>query len=542
MADLLTVRDLQIQATSYPPGEPPKTVTLVDGVSFVLRKGKVLGLIGESGAGKSTIGLAALAYGRGGVRITGGEVILSGQDILKLDHGGIRGVRGTQVCYVAQSAAAAFNPAHRLGDQVIEASLRHGVMDRAAAQKRALYLFKVLGLPSPETFGERFPHQVSGGQLQRAMTAMALCPNPKLIVFDEPTTALDVTTQIDVLAAIKHAIEETHTAALYITHDLAVIAQIADDIMVLRHGRTVEYGSTRQIIEAPHEDYTRALVNVRSIRREEAADQADALLKVEDIGAGYGGVTVLSDISLHLPKGQTLAVVGESGSGKSTLARVTTGLLPPSSGSVSFDGKVMSAELKGRTKEELRRIQMIYQIADTAMNPRQTVRDIIGRPLTFYFGVRGAEKTARVKDLLDQIEMGDRFVNRYPAELSGGQKQRVAIARALAANPDLILCDEPTSALDPLVAEGILSLLLRLQRETSVSYMFITHDLAIVRAIADAVAVLRHGRLVRFGPRSTVLSPPFDDYTDLLLKSVPEMQLGWLERVLATRRMASADN
>ena len=542
MADLLTVRNLRIQATSFPPGEPPKTVTLVDDVSFALRKGKVLGLIGESGAGKSTIGLAALAYGRGGVRITGGEVILSGQDILKLDHHGIRGVRGSQVCYVAQSAAAAFNPAHRLGQQVIEASLRHGVMDRDAAEKRALYLFKVLGLPSPETFGERFPHQVSGGQLQRAMTAMALCPNPQLIVFDEPTTALDVTTQIDVLAAIKHAIEETHTAALYITHDLAVIAQIADDIMVLRHGKTIEYGNTKQIIEAPSKEYTRALVNVRGIGREEAADQADALLRIENVAAAYGGTKVLSDISLHLPKGQTLAVVGESGSGKSTLARVTTGLLPASSGRVSFDGKVMSAELKGRTKEDLRRIQMIYQIADTAMNPRQTVRDIVGRPLTFYFGMRGARKTGRVKELLDQIEMGERFMSRYPAELSGGQKQRVAIARALAANPDLILCDEPTSALDPLVAEGILSLLLRLQQETAVSYMFITHDIAIVRAIADAVAVLHRGRLIRFGPRSMVLSPPFDDYTDLLLKSVPEMQLGWLERVLATRRMASAGN
>ena len=542
MADLLTVRNLRIQATSFPPGEPPKTVTLVDDVSFALRKGKVLGLIGESGAGKSTIGLAALAYGRGGVRITGGEVILSGQDILKLDHQGIRGVRGSQVCYVAQSAAAAFNPAHRLGQQVIEASLRHGVMDRDAAEKRALYLFKVLGLPSPETFGERFPHQVSGGQLQRAMTAMALCPNPQLIVFDEPTTALDVTTQIDVLAAIKHAIEETHTAALYITHDLAVIAQIADDIMVLRHGKTIEYGNTKQIIEAPSKEYTRALVNVRGIGREEAADQADALLRIENVAAAYGGTKVLSDISLHLPKGQTLAVVGESGSGKSTLARVTTGLLPASSGRVSFDGKVMSAELKGRTKEDLRRIQMIYQIADTAMNPRQTVRDIVGRPLTFYFGTRGAKKTGRVKELLDQIEMGERFMSRYPAELSGGQKQRVAIARALAANPDLILCDEPTSALDPLVAEGILSLLLRLQQETAVSYMFITHDIAIVRAIADAVAVLHRGRLIRFGPRSMVLSPPFDDYTDLLLKSVPEMQLGWLERVLATRRMASAGN
>ncbi|MGO4115759.1 ABC transporter ATP-binding protein [Rhizobium ruizarguesonis] len=543
MPELLSVRNLKIEATSYPPGEPPKRVTIVDGVSFDLKKGKVLGLIGESGAGKSTIGLSALAYGRGGAEITGGEVLLDGDNILALGKNGIRQIRGARVCYVAQSAAAAFNPAHRLGDQVIEASVKHGLMSKDKARERALYLFGVLGLPNPETFGERFPHQVSGGQLQRAMTAMALCSNPELIVFDEPTTALDVTTQIDVLAAIKHAIEETHTAALYITHDLAVVAQISDDIMVLRYGKQVEYGSVQQIIEAPREDYTRALVNVRQAYREEAADQSAALLKVENVSAEYSnGFKVLHDVTLHVPRGQTLAVVGESGSGKSTLARVITGLLPPSSGRVVFDGKPLMPGLKSRPNDDLRRIQLIYQMADTAMNPRQTVRDIIGRPLTFYYGLRGAEKTARVKELLDQIEMGKGFVDRYPAELSGGQKQRVAIARALAAKPELILCDEPTSALDPLVAEGILKLLLRLQEEEQLSYVFITHDIAIVRAIADSVAVMHRGKLVRFGPKSTALSPPFDDYTDLLLKSVPEMEIGWLERVLATRRMESAGN
>ncbi|MEK1932262.1 MAG: ABC transporter ATP-binding protein [Pararhizobium sp.] len=543
MPDLLSVKNLKIEATSYPPGEPPKTVTLVENVSFDLQKGKVLGLIGESGAGKSTIGLSALAYGRGGASITGGQVLLNGKDILTLGRDGVRTVRGCKVCYVAQSAAAAFNPAHKLGDQVIEASLRHKVMSRADAEKRALYLFRVLGLPNPETFGDRYPHQVSGGQLQRAMTAMALCPNPELIVFDEPTTALDVTTQIDVLAAIKHAIEETHTAALYITHDLAVVAQISDDIMVLRHGKTIEYGTTKQIIEAPGEDYTRALVSVRQTKREEALDQSNTLLKIEHVSAGYAnGFKVLHDVSMHLPKGQTLAIVGESGSGKSTLARVITGLLPPSEGKITFDGKDLPKALSGRTKDELRRVQMIYQMADTAMNPRQTVRDIIGRPISFYYGLHGAKKTERVKQLLDQIEMGDRFLDRYPAELSGGQKQRVAIARALAAKPELILCDEPTSALDPLVAEGILNLLLKLQEETAVSYVFITHDIAIVRAIADSVAVMHRGKLVRFGPKSKVLSPPFDDYTDLLLKSVPEMELGWLEKVLTTRRMESAGN
>ncbi|ANL68065.1 oligopeptide ABC transporter ATP-binding protein (plasmid) [Rhizobium phaseoli] len=543
MPELLSVRNLKIEATSYPPGEPPKRVTIVDGVSFDLKKGKVLGLIGESGAGKSTIGLSALAYGRGGAEITGGEVRLDGTDILGLGKNGIRKIRGARVCYVAQSAAAAFNPAHRLGDQVIEASVKHGLMTREEARKRALYLFRVLGLPNPETFGERFAHQVSGGQLQRAMTAMALCSNPELIVFDEPTTALDVTTQIDVLAAIKHAIEETHTAALYITHDLAVVAQISDDIMVLRHGKQVEYGSVQQIIEAPREDYTRALVNVRQAHREEAADQSTALLKVENVSAEYSnGFKVLHGVSLHVPKGQTLAVVGESGSGKSSLARAITGLLPPKSGRIVFGGKPLVPDLKNRQNDDLRRIQLIYQMADTAMNPRQTVRDIIGRPLTFYYGLRGAEKTARVKELLDQIEMGNGFIDRYPAELSGGQKQRVAIARALAAKPELILCDEPTSALDPLVAEGILKLLLRLQQEEQLSYIFITHDIAIVRAIADGVAVMHRGKLVRFGPKSTALSPPFDDYTDLLLKSVPEMEIGWLERVLTTRKMASAGN
>ena len=541
MSDLLSVRDLRIGATIFPPGEDPQDIDIVHGVSFDLQKGKVVGLIGESGAGKSTIGLAALAYGRGGVRITGGQVLLDGKDILSMNKKGIRSIRGARVCYVAQSAAASFNPAHKLGDQVIESSIEHGLMTREEARKRADYLFEILGLPDPHNFGDRYPHQVSGGQLQRAMTAMALCSNPELIVFDEPTTALDVTTQIDVLAAIKNAIEKTGTAALYITHDLAVVAQISDDIMVLRNGDTIEYGPVKQIIENPRQDYTKALVNVRQTKLAEARDQSDALLKVENISAAYGnGVQVLHDVSLHVPRGQTLAVVGESGSGKSTLARVITGLLPPFEGKVTFVDEELSAEQKKRSRDHLRRIQLIYQMADTAMNPRQTVGQIIGRPLQFYFGMRGAARKAKVIELLDEIEMGETFYDRYPAELSGGQKQRVAIARALAAKPELILCDEPTSALDPLVAEGILDLLMRLQKERQVSYLFITHDIAIVRAIADSVAVMLQGKLVDFGPRSEVLNPPFDDYTDLLLKSVPEMKLGWLENVLATRKMESA--
>ncbi len=541
---LLDVKNLKIGATIYPPGEPAQEIEIVKGVSFQLERGKVLGLIGESGAGKSTIGLSAMAYGRGGVRITGGEVWLNGREILASGAGGLREIRGREVTYVAQSAAAAFNPAKKLMEQVIEATLKHGICSRVDAEERAVRLFGKLGLPNPETIGNRYPHQVSGGQLQRVMTAMALCSEPSLVVFDEPTTALDVTTQIDVLAAIKEAIRETGVAALYITHDLAVVAQVSDHIMVLRNGDMVEYGSVAQIIETPQEDYTRALVSVRSIDHTEKVDDAVPVLEVDNVTARYRGLDfdVLKNITVSLRPGHTLAVVGESGSGKSTLARAITGLLPPSAGEMRFDGRTLSSALKNRTKDDLRELQMIYQMADVAMNPRHTVGTIIGRPIEFYFGLRGAEKRKRVQELLDEIEMGEGFIDRYPAELSGGQKQRVCIARALAAKPKLIICDEVTSALDPLVADGILKLLLDLQAREGVAYLFITHDLATVKAIADSIAVMYRGEVVRYGSKSEVLAPPFDDYTDLLLSSVPEMKLGWLENVIANRKMESAGN
>ncbi len=543
MADLLLdIRNLHIEATVQAPGERPHDIVIVDDVSLSLEKGRVLGLIGESGAGKSTIGLATMGYGRGAIRLSG-EVWLNGRDILGGGLRELRRLRGREVTYVSQSAAASFNPAKRLMEQIIEAGLEHGVGSRRELARRAVRLFDALGLPDPENFGLRYPHQVSGGQLQRAMTVMALVPEPDMIVFDEPTTALDVTTQIDVLAAIKKAIRETGVAAMYITHDLAVVAQVSDDIMVLRNGRMVERGTTDEIINSPREEYTRALVSVRSIEHDEKGPTDTPVLSTRNISARYGkGAQVLDDVSVDLHPGQTLAIVGESGSGKSTLARVITGLLPPFSGEVSFQGRRLSPALSGRSKDDLRQLQMIYQMADVAMNPRQTVGTIIGRPLEFYFGLRGRARRARVLELLDDIEMGPEFIDRYPAELSGGQKQRVCIARALAAKPSVIICDEVTSALDPLVADGILKLLLRLQEREDVAYLFITHDLATVRAIADSIAVMYRGALVRYGPKSEVLSPPFDDYTDLLLASVPEMKIGWLEEVLSRRRMESAGN
>ncbi|MGD9743320.1 MAG: ABC transporter ATP-binding protein [Dongiaceae bacterium] len=530
---LLEIRGLRIEGQSE-----DRWHQIVKGVDLDLNRGEVLGLIGESGAGKSTIGLAAMGYARPGCRISAGSVKFDGLELVGLAEAKKRTLWGSRISYVAQSAAASFNPAHRLIEQFSEVPLEHKVMGADEAKKRAIDLFRRLRLPNPETIGMRYPHQVSGGQLQRAMTAMAMSCTPDLIIFDEPTTALDVTTQIEVLAAIKNIVRQFNTAAIYITHDLAVVAQMADRIMVLRYGETVEEAPTAEMLAHPKQAYTRTLWAVRSLHKpEEPAD--DMLLRVEGVEASYGNsIKVLDGIDLAVPRGRTVALVGESGSGKSTLARVITGLLPPSKGQVLFEGKPLPPALKQRSKDMLRRMQMIYQMPDTALNPRRRVRDIIGRPLRHYLGLRGAVQEKRIVELLEMIELDHRFIDRLPGELSGGQKQRVCIARALAAKPDLIICDEVTSALDQIVAEGILKLLLRLQKELNVSYLYITHDLATVKAIADWIVVMHQGRIVQQGPKQAVLTPPHHAYTELLLSSVPEMDPAWLDGVLARRGAA----
>ena len=527
---LLDMRDIRIDGFS-----DERWHEIIKGVDLTLKRGEVMGLIGESGAGKSTLGKAAMGYAQPGCKIKSGSIMFDGLDLMAMSEAEKQELWGSRIAYVAQSAAASFNPAHKLINQTVEATVGHNVRSESESKADAVQLYDALQLPNPDSIGDRYPHQVSGGQLQRVMTAMAMSPRPDLIIFDEPTTALDVTTQVEVLVAMRDIVERFHTAAIYITHDLAVVAQMADFIKVLRYGEEVEEAETRKMLAQPEMDYTKSLWSVRALHKEEERHD-DIVLKIDGVDAAYGNsVKVLHDVSIAIPRGSTVAVVGESGSGKSTTARVITGLLPPSKGEVIFNGEPLPKDLKSRNKDQLRRVQMIYQMADTAMNPRQTVGEIIGRPLEFYHGLTGSKREARVMELLEQIELDESFMDRLPSELSGGQKQRICIARALAADPEVIICDEVTSALDQIVQEGILKLLLRLQREQNLTYLFITHDIAVVKAISDEIVVMFQGKVVEQGLKSEILEPPYPDYTQLLLSSVPEMDPDWLDNLVAER-------
>jgi peptide/nickel transport system ATP-binding protein len=534
-APLLSIRGLRVEGRSGREWKP-----ILNGIELSLARGEVLGLIGESGAGKSTLGLAAMGFVRDGCRFAGGSVHFDGIELTKAPRPVRRGLRSSRIAYVAQSAAASFNPAYRLIDQHTEFPVLRGLMTRREAEADAIDLYTRMQLPEPKQIGFRYPHQVSGGQLQRAMTAMAMACRPDLIIFDEPTTALDVTTQIEVLGAIRNVVQSFGTSAIYVSHDLAVVAQMADRIMVLLKGDLVEEAPTRQMLSAPQRDYTKSLWAVRSFRSQPKQDGPSGnLVKVDGVSAAYGAVPVLKGVSVDFAEGRTTAVVGESGSGKSTLARVVMGLLAPTAGHVLFDGTPLRPTYRARSKTELRHTQIIYQMADTALNPRHRVREIVGRPIQFYLGLSGKALTERVRRLLQDIEMDpDVFMDRLPSELSGGQKQRIGIARALAAEPRFVICDEITSSLDQLVAEGILKLLVRLQRERGLSYMLITHDIATVRAIADDVVVMKEGGVVEAGPKEKVLAPPYEPYTELLLSSVPEMDPDWLTNL--TRRRGEA--
>ena len=546
MQEILKVEGLWVEGR-LPTGD---FVPIVKDVGFTVNQGEVVALIGESGSGKTTISLAALGYASPGCRIKKGKVLLDGKNILSLDNTSKRKMRGRSTAYVAQSAAAAFNPALTIGYQVTESPVIHGLMTLLDAKKQALTLYRRLDLPFPESIDKLYPHQVSGGQLQRLMAAMALSCNPRLLVLDEPTTALDVTTQIEVLTAFKEIIRRQNTAAIYVSHDLAVVSQMADRIVVLRNGEMQEMGTTNDLISQPTHPYTIQLMDaVRPVPKSTADtiaehdDDEPPLLSVNGITAGYGRVRkkiILRDVNLDIPKGSVVGVIGESGCGKSTLARVIAGLLPPETGQISLDGKALAPSVAKRSKEDLKRIQIVFQMPDTALNPRQRIVDILGRPLQFYMGYGAGKRRSRVTELLEMVELPPDILYRYPGDLSGGQMQRINLARALAAGPDLILCDEVTSALDTIVGAAVIKLLQGLRERFDLAYLFISHDLSTVSSFADQVMVLYAGQTAEIGPLNAVLSPPYHPYTRLLLSSVPELKPGWLEEVLVSRETMRA--
>ena len=539
MDNLVEIRNLRVEAKT----DSGRIVEIIKGVSFNIAKGEIVALIGESGSGKTTIALTLMGHAREGCRISGGTIEVEGQDMAALSESGRSKVRGTTVAYIPQSAAAAFNPATKIMEQVIEVTRIHRLMAPEQARKRAIELFRALSLPNPETIGERYPHQVSGGQLQRLAAAMALIGEPKLVIFDEPTTALDVTTQIDVLKAFKSVIRAGDIAGVYVSHDLAVVAQIADRIAVLKGGEIQELAKTEAILTRPSHPYTRELLAAfepkQAIRDGKTDGTTASVLRIDNLVAGYGdlqanglpAVCAVQSVSLEVEKGRNLGIIGESGCGKSTLARAIAGILPAVSGTIGFNGSDMNRAAKLRSRDQLREMQIVFQYADTALNPAKSIADILERPLVFYHGMDRKARTARVDELLDMVRLPRALRYRYPSELSGGQKQRVNFARALAAEPRLIICDEITSALDTVVAAAIIDLLKELQRELHLSYIFISHDLSVVEAICDEIVVMYGGKKVEQITREAA-NAPRHPYSQLLFGSVPKLDPTWLDNLV----------
>jgi peptide/nickel transport system ATP-binding protein len=556
MSDSIRIENLNVE------GQAPSQewVPIARDVSLEVNRGEIVSLIGESGAGKTTVALSALGYCRPGTRFAGGHVFLDGTDLLSLSTVALRDIRGRRVAYVAQSASAALNPRILIGKQLVEGLLVHGIMNAADGYKRVIEQMEMLQLPNPEEMVARYPYQVSGGQRQRVMIAMAMACTPDYLILDEPTTALDVTTQIEVLKAVGDVIREKGTGAIYVSHDLAVVAQVADRIIVMNGGAQVEEASTQEMLDSPKQEYTQMLLGaVRVVPRDASQFPARAsgddaagasLLVIDDVYATYEKSDILRrwkpeddilrSVSCAINEREVVALVGESGSGKSTLAKVIAGLLPQRQGTVTYRGKPLPPSVRNRDVEQLRKVQIVFQHPDMTLNPAKSIEYAIGRPLELYFGMRGAEKRARVEELLTLVDLPPDYADRQPSELSGGEKQRIALARAFGAEPELIICDEVLSSLDTLVASKILDLLKDLKERLGVAYLFVSHDLATVATIADRVIVMYAGRVCEQGPTLEVFTPPYHPYTDLLISSVPELRTDWLTEVLNGREGVSA--
>lgn len=566
---------------------------IVDEVNLEIAPGKVLGLVGESGSGKTTVGLAVLGHTRRGVRYHGGTVTIGETDVTALNEEGRRQARGQLVSYVPQDPASSLNPALRIGKQLMEVLEAHdfGGSDEARRDRVSEMMAEVL-LPQDDEFLRRYPHQLSGGQQQRVGLAMAFACRPSVIVLDEPTTGLDVSTQEHVLATVRSLTQEHHVAALYITHDLAVVADLADDVAVMYAGRVVETGSVREIFTAPAHPYTRHLVAAApdiaggkqmvglvgrapqpgkrppgcafALRCELAEDRCrsafppvaqvggghtarcirvgdvpaatvgglfvrgeriagEPVLVANGVSAGYAGKTVVHDVNLTLRRGECLALVGESGSGKTTVSRAIGGLLRDWTGSIVMNGRELGRTSRKRSVEDRLGIQYVFQNPYGSLNPRRTVRDSIARPLIIG-GMSSRDADEAVVDVLQKVSLPSSFGGKYPDQLSGGERQRVAIARALVSKPAVLLCDEVTSALDVLVQASIVDLLGRLRKELGLAMLFVTHNLPLVRSIADEVAVMSEGRIVEFGTAEEVIGSPREEYTKRLIAATPSIE------------------
>jgi peptide/nickel transport system ATP-binding protein len=567
---------------------------IVDHIGLDVRAGEVLGLVGESGSGKTTVGMALMGYCRPGGRVTGGEILIDGRPLAKMAAGELRKLRGGTVSYIPQDPGTALNPALRIGRQLSEMLDAHAA-DTSAEQRRARIreTLEEVALPNDEEFLRRYPHQLSGGQQQRVAIAMAFACRPHVIVCDEPTTGLDVTTQARVLETVRDLCHSHRVAAVYVSHDLAVVAELADHVAVMYAGRIVERGPRDAIFSAPRHPYTRKLLRAvpdldgrRAVVgiagraplpgdrptgcffhprcdlatdrcREEfppatwveadhsvycyhsqealtelptagelaaAAQAGETVISVEDVNATYGHNQVLHDIDVTVRRNECVALVGESGSGKTTLARCIAGLHSDWTGDIKLGDRPLPESARRRTAEARQQIQYVFQNPYASLNPRRTAGQTIARQLQLFFPGNRRDTGRRVAECLDRVALSAAAANRYPDQLSGGERQRVAIARALAAEPSLLVCDEVTSALDVSVQAAIVELLRELRVQTGMSMLFITHNLALIRTIADRVVVMTEGRIVESGPTLDVFTSPSAEYTGKLLANTPTVE------------------
>ncbi|ALU72411.1 MULTISPECIES: ABC transporter ATP-binding protein [Rhodococcus] len=519
---LLSVTDLQIAYGAEP---------AVSGVSFTVGRGEVVAVVGESGSGKSTTAHAILGLLAGSGHVTGGTVEFEGEQIDSYSDRAWQRIRGARIGLVPQDPTTSLNPVTRIGDQVAEVLRIHGLADRRKARLDAVEVLERAGIDRPEIRARQYPHELSGGMRQRVLIGIALVANPALIIADEPTSALDVTVQRRILDHLDERIAESGAAVLLITHDLGVAADRADRILVMQGGRIVESGRTADILDNPRHEYTKKLLDSapslssgpvdRPVRQDTSPLLTlTGITKRFNVGRG-SSITAVNEVSLTVPRGQTVSLVGESGSGKSTTARIAVRLEQADAGTISFDGHDIT-KVKGSDLRELRRkIQLVYQNPYASLDPKLSVQDIVAEPLrAFKVGGR-SQQQSRAAELLDQVALPEQFLSRKPAELSGGQRQRVAIARALALKPDLLVLDEPVSALDVSVQAQILALLDELQRELGLTYLFISHDLAVVRQISDVVGVMQAGRLLEIGTTTEIFDNPRNEYTRTLLDAIP---------------------